>query len=76
MDYKGNNNEDNDKDDNITNAFNALVINMDLNTLLNEDNQAIVYYTLYGKIELDNATAIALELANRAYSTQSQPLIL
>jgi len=38
MDYKGNNNEDNDKDDNITNAFNALVINMDLNTLLNEDN--------------------------------------
>jgi hypothetical protein len=27
-----------------------------------------VYYTLYSKIELDNATAIALELANRAYS--------
>ena len=41
---------------------------MDPNTLLNEDNQAIVYYTLYGKIELDNTTAIALELANRAYS--------
>jgi len=45
-----------------------LVINIDPNTLLNEDDQAIVYYTLYGKIELDNATAIALELANRAYS--------
>jgi len=41
---------------------------MDPNTLLNEDDQATVYYTLYGKIELDNATAIALELANRAYS--------
>jgi len=41
---------------------------MDPNTLLNKDNQAIVYYTLYGKIELDNVTAIALELANRAYS--------
>jgi len=41
---------------------------MDPNTLLNEDNQAIVYYTLYGEIELDNVTAIALELANRAYS--------
>jgi len=41
---------------------------MDPNTLLNKDNQAIVYYTLYSKIELDNATAIALELANRAYS--------
>ena len=52
----------------ITNAFNALVVNMDPGTLLNKDNQAIVYYTLYGKIELDNATAIVLELANRAYS--------
>ena len=41
---------------------------MDPNTLLDEDDQAIVYYTLYGEIELDNATAIALELANRAYS--------
>jgi len=41
---------------------------MDPNTLLNKDNQAIVYYTLYGKIKLDNITAIALELANRAYS--------
>jgi len=68
MDYEGDNDEDNDKDDEITNAFNALVIDMDPNTLLNEDDQAIVYYTLYGKIELDNATAIALELANRAYS--------
>jgi len=41
---------------------------MDPNTLLNKDNQTTVYYTLYGKIELDNATAIASELANRAYS--------
>ena len=45
-----------------------MVINIDPNTLLNEDDQAIVYHTLYGKIELDNTTAIALELANRAYS--------
>ena len=64
IDYKGDNNKDNE----ITNTFNALVINMDPNTLLNKDNQAIVYYTLYSKIELDNITAIALELANRAYS--------
>jgi hypothetical protein len=41
---------------------------MDPSTLLDEDNQTIVYYTLYGEIELNNATAIALELANRAYS--------
>jgi len=38
MDYKGDNNEDNDEDNEITNAFNALVINIDPNTLLNEDN--------------------------------------
>jgi len=68
MDYKGDDDEDNNKDNEITNAFNALVINMDPNTLLNKDNQTIVYYTLYGKIKLDNITAIALELANRAYS--------
>ena len=68
MDYKGDNNKDNNKDDKITNIFNALVINIDPNTLLNKNNQAIVYYTLYSKIKLDNATAIALELANRAYS--------
>jgi len=41
---------------------------MDPNTLLNKDNQTTVYYTLYGEIELDNITAIALKLANRAYS--------
>ena len=41
---------------------------MDPNTLLNKDNQAIVYYTLYSEIELDKATAIALKLANRVYS--------
>ncbi len=38
---------------------------MDPSTLLDEDDQAIVYYTLYSEIELDNATTIALELANR-----------
>jgi hypothetical protein len=41
---------------------------MDPSTLLDEDNQATAYYTSYGEIELDNATAIASELANRAYS--------
>ena len=41
---------------------------MDPSTLLDEDDQAIVYYTSYSKIKLDNATAIALELANRVYS--------
>ena len=41
---------------------------MDPSTLLDEDDQTIVYYTLYSKIELDNATTIALELANRVYS--------
>jgi len=38
MDYKGDNNEDNDLDNEITNAFNALVVNMDPSTLLNEDD--------------------------------------
>jgi hypothetical protein len=55
-------------DNKTTNAFNALVVNIDPSTLLDEDNQAIAYYTLYGEIKLDNATTIALELANRAYS--------
>jgi hypothetical protein len=55
-------------DNKTTDAFNALVVNIDPSTLLDEDDQAIVYYTSYGKIKLDNATAIALELANRAYS--------
>ena len=41
---------------------------MDPSTLLDEDNQATVYYTLYSEIELDNITIIALELANRAYN--------
>jgi hypothetical protein len=68
MDYEGNNNEDNNSDDKTTDAFNALVVNIDPSTLLDKDNQAIAYYTLYGKIELDNITAIALELANRVYS--------
>jgi len=68
MDYKGDDDKDNNEDNKITNIFNALVIDIDPNTLLNKDNQAIVYYTLYGEIKLDNATAIALELANRAYS--------
>jgi len=38
MDYKGNDNEDNDLDNKITNVFNALVINMDPSTLPNKDN--------------------------------------
>ena len=41
---------------------------MDPGTLLNKDDQTIAYYTLYGEIELDNITTIALELVNRAYS--------
>src|SRR6266700_5123911 len=65
MDYKGDNNKNNDKDNEIINIFNALVVNIDPSTLLDEDNQAIVYYILYSKIELDNATTIASELANR-----------
>ena len=68
MDYEGNDDEDNDEDDKTTDVFNALVVNIDPSTLLDEDNQAIVYYTLYSKIKLDNITAIALELANRVYS--------
>jgi len=38
MDYEGDDDEDNNKDDEITNVFNALVINIDPNTLLNEDD--------------------------------------
>jgi hypothetical protein len=68
MDYEGDDDKDNNSDDEITDVFNALVVNIDPSTLLNEDDQAIVYYTLYGKIELDNITAIALKLANRVYS--------
>ena len=41
---------------------------MDFSTLLSEDDQTTVYYTLYGEIELNNITAIALELANRVYN--------
>ena len=68
MDYKGDNNEDNSLNNKITNIFNALVVDMDPDTLLDKDDQAIAYYTLYSEIELDNATVTALELANRAYS--------
>jgi len=38
MDYKGNNNKDNNLNNKITNTFNALVVDIDLNTLLDEDN--------------------------------------
>ena len=38
MDYKGNNNKDNNLDDKITDVFNALVINMDPSTLLDKDD--------------------------------------
>ena len=68
MDYKGDNNKNNNLDNKIINAFNALVVNIDPSTLLNKDDQATVYYTSYGEIKLNNTTTIALELANRAYS--------
>ena len=45
-----------------------MVVNIDPSTLLDEDNQTIAYYILYSEIELNNMTAIALELANRVYS--------
>ena len=48
--------------------FNTLVVNIDPSTLLNKDDQAIVFYTLYGKIKLDNITIIASKLVNRVYS--------
>ena len=35
---------------------------------MDEDDQAIAYYTLYSEIEPDNMTTIALKLANRACS--------
>ena len=41
---------------------------MDPNTLLNKNDQATAYYTLYSKIKLNNITIIVLELANKAYS--------
>ena len=68
MDYEGDDDEDNNSDDEITDAFNALVIDMDPDTLLDEDDQATAYYTSYGEIEPDNVTTTASELANRAYS--------
>ena len=68
IDYKDNNDEDNDEDNKITDIFNTLVVDIDPSTLLDEDNQAIVYYTLYSEIEPDNAIAIASELANKVYS--------
>ena len=68
IDYKGDDDEDNNKNNKITNTFNALVVDIDPSTLLDEDDQVTVYYTLYSEIELDNITAIALELANRVYS--------
>ena len=68
MNYKGNNNKDNNLNNKITNIFNALVVNIDPSTLLNKDNQTTAYYTLYGKIKLNNITTIALELANRVYT--------
>ena len=38
MDYKGDDDEDNNKDNKITDAFNALVVNIDPSTLLDEDD--------------------------------------
>ena len=68
MDYKGDDNEDNNLNNKITDAFNALVIDIDPGTLLDKDDQTTVYYTSYGEIELNNTTAIISELANRVYS--------
>ena len=68
MDYKGNDNKDNNLNNKITNTFNTLVVNIDPGTLLNKDNQITIYYILYSEIELDNVTTIALELVNRVYS--------
>ena len=45
-----------------------MVVNIDSNTLLDKNNQAIVYYTLYGEIEPNNITVIVSELANRVCS--------
>ena len=66
MDYKGNNNGDNNLNNKIADVFNTLIVNIDFSTLLNKDDQTTAYYTLYGEIELNNAIAIALKLANRA----------
>ena len=60
--------KNNNLDNEITNIFNALVVNIGPDTLLDKDDQAIVYYTLYGEIKLDNITTIASELANKVYS--------
>ena len=38
MDYKGDDDEDNDLNNKITNAFNALVVNIDPSTLPNKDD--------------------------------------
>jgi hypothetical protein len=38
MDYKGDNDEDNNLDNKITDIFNALVVDMDPGTLLDEDD--------------------------------------
>ncbi len=68
MDYKGDNDKDNNKDNEIADIFNTLIVNIDPSTLLNKDNQATVYYTLYSKIKLNNITIITLKLANRVYN--------
>ena len=38
MDYKGENNKDNNLNNKITDAFNTLIVNIDFSTLLNKDN--------------------------------------
>jgi len=38
MDYKGDDDEDNNLDDEITNVFNALVVNINPSTLPNKDD--------------------------------------
>ena len=68
MDYKGDDDEDNNENNKTTNTFNALVVDIDSSTLLDEDDQATAYYTLYGEIKLNNTITIALKLANKVYS--------
>ena len=68
INYEGNNNGDNSEDNEITNTFNALVVDIDFSALLDKNNQTTVYYTLYSKIKLKNVTATALKLANKAYN--------
>ena len=53
-------------------SYIVIIINTIINTFLTNIDpfiyNIILYYTLYSEIELDNATATILKLANRVYS--------